>query len=197
MSDETTNPEQPSHPSPMFSPLQKVVVIERLQPNPGDGGILGEHGIIVWHTSYFLEKSRFRTSGWLYVVHFAHSDAYDCIEESRLLPTGEFVPLANCLGRDFAISYDRDGSGPDAIGGTFRIPGGFWNTFEFRNAAVEEPSYAIRIPMRFYSAGIAKYNFSVPQAVLLDCQYIEEAMSNLFETKAWRRIAGPQSSWFC
>ena len=51
--------------------------------------------------------------------------------------------------------------------------------------------------MRFYSSGIGKYNFMVPQAVLLDSQYIEDAMSKLFETKAWRRIAGPQSSWFC
>lgn len=186
----------PYHPSPAFSPLQKVVVFERPQPDPSEGGILGEHGIVIWRTSYFLEKSRFRTSGWLYVVHFPQPNAFNCIEESRLWPTGDFVPLANCLGRDFEISYDRDENGPDAIGGTFRIPGGFWNTFDFRNAEVEEPSYEIRIPMRFYPAGIAKYNFIVPQAILLDCQYIEEAMSKLFETKAWRRIRGPESKWF-
>ncbi len=186
-----------SHPLPTFLPLQKVVVIERLPPDPGDGGILGEHGVIIWRTSCFVEKSRCGASGWLYVVHFPQPDAYNRIEESRLMPTGEDVPLANCLGRHFEISYDRDGSGPDAIGGTFRIPGGFWNTFEFRKAAVEEPSYGIRIPMRFYSSGIGKYDFVVPQAALLDCHYIEEAMSKVFEATGWQRISGPQSSWLC
>ena len=197
MSDEMPNPEQSAHPSPKLSPLEKVVVIDRPHPDPSLGGIIGEHGIVIWRTFYFVEKSRFRTSGWLYVVHFRQPETYDAIEESRMWPTGEVVPLESCLGRDFEISYDRDGIGPDAIGGTFRIPGGFWNTFDFRNAAVEEPSYEIRIPMRFYSAGIAKYEFAVPQNILLDCQYIEEAMSKLFETKAWRRIRGPESNWFC
>ncbi len=186
-----------SHPPPMSSPLQEVVVIERPEPDPGDGGILGEHGIIIWRTSCFVEKSRFGTSGWLYVVHFPQPNAYNCIEESRLVPIGEVVPLANCLGRDFEISYDRDGSGPDFITGTFRIPGGFWSIFEFRSAAVDEPSYEIRVPVRLYGQGIAKYHFVVPQAVLLDCQYIEETMSRLFEATEWRRINGPQSSWFC
>ena len=102
---------------------------------------------------------------------------------------------ASILHLNRAPSFPRPAH-PDAIGGTFRIPGGFWNTFDFRNAEVEEPSYEIRIPMRFYPAGIAKYNFIVPQAILLDCQYIEEAMSKLFETKAWRRIRGPESKWF-
>ena len=41
----------------------------------GEGGILGEHGIIVWRSSYFVEKSRYGTSGWLYVVHFPQSTA--------------------------------------------------------------------------------------------------------------------------
>ena len=90
---------------------------------------------------YFLEKSRIGTSGWLYVVHFPQPDAYEWIEESRLVPTGEVVPLASCLGHDFEISYDRDRICPDAVTGTFRIPGGFWNTFEFHGAAVEELTY--------------------------------------------------------
>jgi hypothetical protein len=73
------------HPSPKFSPLQKVVVIERRQPEPSDGGILGQHGIIIWQTSCYVETSRFGTSGWLYVVHFPQSDTYDAVEGSRLV----------------------------------------------------------------------------------------------------------------
>jgi hypothetical protein len=104
--------------------------------------------------------------------------------------------LASCLGQDFEISYDPDGSGPEAIRGTFRIPGGFWNTFVFRGEAVEELSYEIRMPLRLYGADVFKYRFAVPQENLLDCEYIEGAMSNIFAAKQWRRIAGPQSSWF-
>ena len=181
---------------PKFSPLQKVVVIEKLQPDPGEGGILGEHGIIVWRSSYFVEKSRYGTSGWLYVVHFPQSDRYDGIEESRLMETGETVPLAACLGRDFEISYDRDGSGPDAIRGTFRVPGGFWNTIHFYIASVHEVAYEIKIPMRLHSQGIANYEFAVPQGVLLDSQYIEEVMSKVLHANQWQLIRGPDSKWF-
>ena len=130
-------------------------------------------------------------------MHFPQSDTYDGVEESRVLPTGEVVPLASCLGRDFEISYDPDGAGPIAIAGVFRVPGGFWNTFVFRNEAVEELTYEIRIPVRFCSGGIARYNFAVPETVLLDCQYIEEVMSKVFDAKEWRRIGGPESKWFC
>ena len=172
-------------------------MIERPPPNPGDGGVLGQQGIIIWRTACFLEKS---LSAILRVGStssiFPYPTSIAASEESRLLATGDAVSLASCLGRDFEISYDRDGSSPDAIGGTFRVPCGFWNTFEFRSAEVEEPSYEIRIPVRFCSAGIGKYNFIVPQTLILDCQTIEESMSNVFAAPAWRRIAGPQSDWF-
>src|SRR5580692_6685405 len=108
----------PSHPSPSLAPLDKVVVIEKPVPDPSVGGIIGQHGVIIWRTAYFLEKSRRRTWGWLYVVNFSQPDVYSCVEESRLMATGDVVPLASCLGRDFEISYDRDGNGPEAITGT-------------------------------------------------------------------------------
>lgn len=120
------------HPSPTFSPLQKVLVLEQRPPDPGEGGIIGEYGVVIWRSSYFVEKSCYGTTGWLYVVQFPKTDTYDSIEESRLAATGETVPLSSCLGRDFDISYDRDGAGPSTIAGTFRLPGGFWNTFVFR-----------------------------------------------------------------
>jgi hypothetical protein len=107
------------------------------------------------------------------------------------------VPLASCLGRDFEISYDRDGAGPDAIWGTFRIPGGFWNKFVFRSAAVEGLSHQIRIPVSFFGGEIANYDFAVPKTILLGCEYIEEVMSRVFDAKEWRRISGPQSKWLC
>ena len=167
-----------SHPSPKFSPLQRVLVLEKELPDPGQGGEIGVYGVIIWRSSCFVEKSRYANSGWLYVVHFPISDTYEGVEESRLWATTDVVPLVSCLGRDFEISYDHDGTGPAAIAGTFRIPGGFWNIFEFRNEKVEEVTYEIIIPMRFYT-GIAKYTFAVPQSILLDCQYIEEIMSNV------------------
>jgi hypothetical protein len=185
-----------SHPSPQFSPLQRVVVIEKPPPDPGCGGVIGEHAVIIWRSSHFVGKSRYGNSGRLYVVHFSVSNTYERVEESRLAAIGGVVPLASCLGRDFEISYDRHGTGPAAIAGTFRIPGGFWNIFEFRNEKVERPTYEIRIPIRFYT-GIAKYTFTVPQTVLLDCQYIEEMMSNVLDAASWRRIVGPESGWLC
>ena len=184
-----------SHSSPKFLPLQKVLVTT--EPYFDEGGILGAHGVIIWRSSCFVERSRFGATGWLYVVHFPQSDTYEGVEESRLAPTEEVVPLASCLGRGFEISYDRDASGPVAIGGTFRIPGGFWNTFAFHSEAVEELAYEIRIPVRFYSGGIAKYDFAVPKVVLLDCQFIEEVMSSLFEAEQWQCICGPESKWLC
>ena len=48
-----------------------------------------------------------------------------------------------------------------------------------------------------FNTSLAKYNFTVPQTVLLDCEYIERVMSVIFDAKKWRPIAGPQSSWFC
>jgi len=50
-----------------------------------------------------------------------------------------------------------------------------WNTFLFRSAAVEELSHQIRMPMAlsFYGGGIAKYDCAVPEAIVLDCRYIE------------------------
>ena len=178
-------------------PLQKVAVIEKPLPDPGDGGILAEHGVVIWCSSCFVERSPARVTGWLYVVHFPQSDSYDSVEESRLVPTDENVPLASCLGHDIEISYDRDGAGPAAIAGTFRIPGDFWNTFEFRSADVERLSYEITMPVRFFSQGVAKYNFDVPHTVLLDCQFIEEVMSSVFDAKSWRRACGPESKWLC
>jgi hypothetical protein len=185
-----------SHPSPHFSPLQRVVVIEKPPPDPSCGGVIGEHAVIIWRSSYFVEKSRYGNSGWLYVAYFPASNTYEDVEESRLMPIDEVVPLATCLGRDFEISYDRDGAEPAAITGTFRIPGGFWNIFEFRNETVEGVTYEIRIPMRFYT-GIAKYTFAVPQTTLLDCQCVEEVMSNVLDAEKWRRILGPESKWLC
>jgi hypothetical protein len=184
-----------SQPSPNFSPLDKVIVVGKPSPAPSEGGILGEHGIVIWRSSYFAKRSRWGILGWLYVVHFPQSDTYDGVEESRLVPTDEVVPLASCLGRDFEISYDFPGEGPDAIEGTFRIPGGFWNTFAFRSEMGGELSYTIKIPARFYSGGIAKYDFAVPHGVLLDCLYVEEVMSKVFDAKQWGRIGGPHSGW--
>jgi hypothetical protein len=181
---------------PKFSPLQKVVVIEKWQPDPGEGGILGEHGIIIWRSSYFVRKSRYGAWGWLYVVHFPQSDSYDGIEESRLMETGETVSLESCLGREFEISYDRDGNGPDAIRGSFRVPGGFWNTFLFYIASVHDVTYEIKMPVRLHSQGIAKYEFAVPQGVRLDSQYIEEVMSKVLHANEWRLIRGLDSKWF-
>ena len=172
-------------------------MVEKRLPVPSEGGILAGHGVIIWRSSCFVEKGRWGVFGWLYVVHFPQSDTYDGVEESRLLPADGVVPLASCLGRDFEISYDRDGAGPAAIAGTFRVPGGFWNTFVFHPAAVEELAYEIRIPVRFYSGGIAKYDFAVPQAALLDCRYIEEVLSRVFDARQWRHITGPQSGWLC
>jgi hypothetical protein len=173
------------------------VVLESPQPSPSEGGIIGEHGVVIWRSSYYVEKGRFGASGWMYVVYFPGPNTYDAVEESRLTPIEDTVPLASCLGRDFEISYDRQPSGQDAICGTFRVPGGFWNIFIFHSEAVEELSSEIRIPVRFYSGGIAKYDFSVPRTDLLDCQFIEEAMSKIFDAQQWHRIAGPESRWFC
>jgi hypothetical protein len=53
----------------------------------------------------------------------------------------------------------------------------------------------IRLPMHIHATGIGKYNFVVPQAVILDRRYVEEAMSTVFDAKSWRHIAGPQSKW--
>ena len=82
----------PSHPPPAFLAFQKVLVTEKPLPNPGDGGILGEHAVVVWRSSHFVEKCRDGASGWLYVVHFPNSDAYDWVEECRLVATEEVGP---------------------------------------------------------------------------------------------------------
>jgi hypothetical protein len=181
---------------PKFSPLQKVIAVEQLPPKPGDGGIIGEHGVVIWRSPWFVERIRFRASGWLYVVYFPQSETYDGIEESRLASTSEVVELASCLSQEFEISYDPDGAGPNAISGTFRTPGKFWDTFVFHNEAVEELTCQITISARSPSGGIAKYDFSVPESILLDCEYIEDIMSKQFAAEQWRRICGPQSRWF-
>ncbi|MGO9112778.1 MAG: contact-dependent growth inhibition system immunity protein [Thermoguttaceae bacterium] len=181
---------------PKFSPLQKVIVTEQLPPKPGEGGIIGEHGVIIWRSPWFVERNRFGTSGWLYIVYFPQSKTYDGVEESRLASTDEVVELESCLGQECEISYDPDGAGPNAISGSFRTPGKFWDTFVFHNEAVEELTCQVTVPVRSPSGGIARHDFAVPEGILLDCEYIEETMCRQFAAKQWRRIRGPQSNWF-
>jgi hypothetical protein len=181
---------------PKLLPLQKVIVVEQLPPKPGEGGIIGEHGVIIWRSPWFVEKNRFGTSGWLYVVYFPQSGTYDGIEESRLASMSEVVELDSVLGHEFEISYDSDGAGPNTISGTFRTPGKFWDTFVFHNEAVEVLAYQVTVSVRSPSGGIARNDFAVPEGILLDCEYIEETMCRQFAAKQWRRIRGPQSKWF-
>ena len=182
---------------PKFSPLQKVIVTAQSPPKPGEGGIIGEHGVIIWRSPWFVERNRFGTSGWLYVVYFPQAETYDGIEESRMASTYEVVELESFLGQEFEISYDSDGAGPNAIRGTFRTPGKFWDTFVFHNEAVEELACQVTLPVRSPSGGIARFDFAVPEGILLDCEYIEETMCRQFAAKQWRRIRGPQSKWLC
>lgn len=184
------------HSLPAFAPLQRVLVVNEPPLAPSDSGVIGEHGVILWRTTYFVERSGSGAWGWLYIVRFPAADVYDGIAESRLVPTGAEVSLASCLGRDFEISYDRDGPAPEAIAGTFRLPGGFWNTFVFRPAPVAEVRYEIRIPVGLWPRGIAKYDFAVPAEIRLDSEYVERVMCAVFDAKRWRLIAGPQSPWF-
>ena len=178
---------------PKFSPLQKVIVTEQLPPNPGEGGIIGEHGVIIWRSPWIVQRNRFGTSGWLYIVYSPQSETYDGVEESRLASTYEVVELESPLGQEFEISYDRDGAGPDAISGTSRIPGKFWDAFVFHNEAAEEVAGQVTVPVRSPSGGIARYDFAIPEGVLLDCECIEGTVCRQFATKQWRRICGPES----
>jgi hypothetical protein len=181
---------------PKFSPLKKVVAIEQPLPEPDESGIIGKQGIVIWRSPWFVERNRFGTSGWLYIVYFPLSKTYEGVEESRLMPIRGFVSLASCLGREFEISYDLDGTGPHCVSGTFRLPGKFWDTFVFHNEAVEELTCQVTMPVHSPSRGIANYDFAAPDGVLLNWAYVEGVMSKQFAAKQWRRIRGPQSKWF-
>jgi hypothetical protein len=188
------------YPSPKFKPLERVVVLDKCQPDTGQGGILGHHGTVIWRTPFYVEKSRWGTSGWLYIVHTGspESDCYESSEESQLIATGTVDSLGPHLGRHFEISYDKDEAADDrhTITGTFRVPGGFWNTFVFRKEPVANLSYQIQIPMRFYPGAVAKYQFAVSEEIRIDHNYVEEAMSKVLGSECWRRVTGPRSMWF-
>ena len=184
-------------PPPTLAPLDRVLVIDPNPPKPEEGGILGEHGVILWRTSEYLEPLlSCGASGWLYVVHFPAVDVYQAIAESRIVSTRKSGPLACCLGRDFEISYDPDGEGPAMIAGAFRTPGDLWATFVFRKASAAAPMHRIRMPICACGVTFEKHEFDVPGTVLLDAEYIEQTLSAALGAKQWRRVPGPQSSWF-
>lgn len=58
------------HPLPAVAPLERVVVVEEPPLKPSEGGVIGEHAIILWRSAYFVEQSHCGASGWLYVVYF-------------------------------------------------------------------------------------------------------------------------------
>ncbi len=86
-----------SHPQPRFAPLDAVVVVDRPLPDLRVGGIHGQRGVVIWRTAYFVERSRWGLTGWLYVVDFPAANRNDGVEESRLVAIDEVVPAACCL----------------------------------------------------------------------------------------------------
>ena len=128
---------------------------------------------------------------------------------------GEFDPAEAHLGTRFEISFDTvqiedmtvvDGKyrlnfprgeswfSIDEIDhreGCYRIPGQFWQVFDFHKSDVPE----LRHHFEVSESGITGLAFDVPNAVVLYRDYLIRAMSKVFDTEpeSWIVVSGPDS----
>ena len=165
--------------------FEKVIVVgERMGRE-----FAGLQGMIVWVDEWM----RGRGIGPGYVVHLPQLDRYSSFSACDLRTTHEIDPAGeeSHQGRRFEISFDTKlGDGDSCtIEGSFRVPGSFWNVFVFIKGEFGELRHEIG-PWR---SGIHGAEFSVPRSVILDREYVIGAMSEVFGTRDWAEVRGPDS----
>ena len=135
--------------------------------------------------------------------------------ESNLESTGEFDPEDAHLGKRFEISFDLvplddmtivEGKyrlnlpgteywvpieDYNRMEGSYRIPGHFWQVFDFHKSDVPE----LRHDFDVCDSGLKRIAFDVPNEVILYRDYLIRAMSKVFDTEpeSWTVVSGPDS----
>jgi hypothetical protein len=131
-----------------------------------------------------------RWAEWTYSVYVPDRDCYHTLEESRLHPTGEFDSEESHLGKRFEVSFDTvPGNETSIEEGCYRLPGRFWEVFEFVKADVADLRHAVVT----WPSGITGVRFDVPRSAALDRGYVIRAMSEVFAAASCAVVYGPDS----
>lgn len=152
---------------------------------------------------------------WEYLVHVPDRDCTPTLKESQLRAAGHFDPEEDHLGKRFEISFDfvqledmtivdrkyrlqlplKELWIPiedfDKSEGSYRIPGKFWQVYDFAKRDVPE----LRHEFGVCESGITGVAFEVPNEVALTRDYQIRAMSTVFDTRpeSWIVARGPCS----
>ncbi len=198
-------------PASKFQRFEKVLVVN------GRTGeeVVGQQGTIIWCDRPCFNRRTGEWAEWVYSVHFPALNRCRSFLESKLESTGVFDAEEAHLGKRFEISFDLvvlddmtivEGKyclnlprGEfwfpieefERMEGCFRIPGQFWQVFNFHKSDVPE----LRHHFSTWDSGITGIELDVPNAVVLYRDYMIRAVSKVFDTEpeSWTVVSGPDS----
>lgn len=178
-----------------FQRFEKVVVT--------DAKGRGHPGTVLWRS--LVQYRQFASPGsddppgrwseWEYAVELPGLACCPTFEEDRLESTGEFDAEDAHLGRRFELSFDTGLEDDNAIvEGSYRVPGRFWQVFLFRKEDPDgEPASGPRHRFQHWESGITGVAFDVPAEVVLDRDYVMQALASIFGAVEWADVRGPDS----
>jgi hypothetical protein len=176
-------------PAPRFRRFETVLLVDDGRPRV--------EGVVVWsdHTRFTAYDQGFkkpprRWAEWIYSVYLYDREFYYSFRESQLQPTGRFDSEASFLGNGFEVSFDTVPAEDKNIeDGCYRLPRRFWEVFVFIKSDVVE----LRHQFVTWPSGITGIEFDVPEAAVLDREYVIRAMSDVFAAESFAVVHGPDS----
>lgn len=157
-------------------------------------GFHGKEGTAIWQFPAEYDSRNRCWTEWLHCVAIPKLKLCQWFLETDLLPLRIYDSERDHLGTHYEIAFDTASATDhesEVIQGCYRVPGRFWQIFEFHRGDVAEPSH------EFYRAdsGILGVEFEVPINAVLNAEYVVTAFANLYGTKAtdWTIANGPDS----
>ncbi len=198
-------------PAAKFQQFEKVLVVNARMGED----VAGHQGTIIWRDPPCFNRRTGEWAEWKYSVYLPVLDRCRSFVESKLETTGDFDEKDAHLGKRFEISFDlvplddmtivegkyrlnlpgKEFWVPieeyNRMEGSYRIPGHFWQVFDFHKSDVPE----LRHHFEVSESGITSIAFDVPNAVVLYRDYLIRAMSKVFdiEPESWTVVSGPDS----
>jgi hypothetical protein len=170
------------------SAIRRFEVVSVVADGPGCKEFTGQPGTVIWCDPAVYMRGEW--SEWGYCVYFPGLDRYASFLESSLHPTGRLEPEEAHLGRRFELSFDtRPGEDADVLEGSYRVPGRPWEIFLFEKKDVPEPRHQLHT----WRSGITGIEFALPRGTVLNREAVLRWMSEVFATRDWAEVRGPDS----
>ncbi len=129
---------------------------------------------------------------WFYCVYVPFLDVYQWFLDPDLEPLDQFDDVRLYYGVRPELSFDTEAADDmEVIEGCYRLPGRFWEVFEYRRRGVPQSSRRRLI----WPSGIAGIVCDVPMRETLSIAYVISSMSRHFHVAAreWSIVRGPDS----